>query len=96
MWGEHEDLQFRLEEAKEWEGSREMEVTAEEPGALPYPSGKVLALQVGDVAIAACCGMGGRRQHSILLGASGLWAGQDSTQHGEPQAPLGNNTTFLL
>lgn len=42
-------MQFCLEEAGEWEGSREMEMTAEEPGALPYPSGKVLALQVGDV-----------------------------------------------
>lgn len=73
-----------------------MEVTAEEPGALPYPLGKVLALQVGDVAIAARCGMGGRRQHSILPVASGLWAGQDSPQHGELQAPLGNNTAFLL
>lgn len=50
---ECEDLNFCLEEAEKLKGSREMEVDVEKPDVVSCPSGKVVVLQVGDVAIAA-------------------------------------------
>lgn len=92
---ECEKLQFCLEEAEELKGNREVEVDVEEPDVLSCPLGKVAVLQVGDVAIAAACGMGwwSRSEHSIFPGASGLWAGQASSQHSELQALLGKRCT---